>query len=683
MDDLEEVRQRFTADVEEYVGEVEQAANEARDFAESAKVAKDESDHLRDGLSEAAVAAGIYRDEMGRLREANGRFASSSTAAAIEAGTFAREAAVAGEAAGRMRDKVLEAAMALKITRDENGKLRNSAGEVITAAEAQAMALKRIRDKALEAAFAMRELDKYEKPSLFSRLKGGIGGLLGGGEGEGAGGIAGGLSSLSGIAGIAAAVEGALMVIGPEVIALVTGLSAAGLGVGAFAALAAPALGKVHSAMTQIQADQQAYNRALTSKERATAMAHIKQDWASLDPAQAGAVRGVQQLTGEFQQMAKAFEPVAFRVFNEGLRIASSLMPQLQMFATAVTPAIEGALSGLGRFVTGVDFSQFMAFLQSLAGPVITAAASGLHGLALQVMQMMERFSKKDVINAVNIAFRVLGVTLRALDGLIVMGMKSWDMLTGTLHLVAHGFDDTRHAIASFAHDVAHYFDDFRHDAATAAHDVAHYWDDLRHGVAGLAHDIAAWFDRIRHDIARWADDVVGFFTQLPGRMLRALGNLGTLLWNGGVSLIKGLISGIENAIPGLHSVLSWVTGMIPSWKGPMAADAVMLVQNGAAVMQGFMRGVASQVPALRSQLGGIGAAIPGALGAGGAAGAPAPGGGRVSVTVPLTLTPGTQGYNDPRFLQYLQKVVQEAVLRYRVNNPGNGLDFAVAGGGL
>jgi hypothetical protein len=627
VDEMEEVRQRFAADVESYVTEVGRAAAETRELAGRAEEVKVASDG--------------------------------------------------------MRDKVLEAAAALKITRDEMGKLRNASGEVITAAEAQAMALKHIRDQALEAAFAMRELDKYEKPSLFSRLKGGIGGLLGGGGGgEGLSGAGGGLGGLGGIGGMLLAVEAAVMVIGPEVMALVTGLTAAGLGVGAFAALAAPAFGKVHSAYTQIQKDQQAYDRALTSKERATAMAHLKQDWASLDPAQAGAVRGVQQLVAGFQQMAKAFEPTAFKVFDEGLKIASSLMPQLQMFATAVTPAIEGALSGLGRFVTGVDFSQFMAFLQSLSGPVITAAASGLHGLALQVMQMMERFSKKDVINAVNIAFRVLGVSLRLVDGLIVMGMKSWDMLTGALHRVAHYFDDTRHAIASFAHDSAHYFDDFRHDAATAAHQVAHYWDDLRHGVAGLAHDIAVWFDRIRHDIAHWADDVVQFFVQLPGRMLHALGNLGSLLWNGGVSLIKGLISGIENAVPGLHSVLSWVSSLIPSWKGPLEADRQMLVPHGMAILQGFMAGVASQVPALHGMLAGIGASIPGALGPGRGGGL-ALAGSRVSVTVPLALAPGAQGYNDPRFLQYLQTVIQEAVLRYNVNNPGNGLAIATGGRGL
>ena len=37
----------------------------------------------------------------------------------------------------------------------------------------------------------------------------------------------------------------------------------------------------------------------------------------------------------------------------------------------------------------------------------------------------------------------------------------------------------------------------------------------------------------------------------------------------------------------------------------------------------------------------------------------------------------GTQGLNDPRFLQYIQQVVQEATLRYTQVNPSNGLSLA------
>src|SRR5690242_11684414 len=99
---MEEVRQRFTADMTAYADELRRGADDAVKFA----AANDE----------------------------------------------------AKKSAGGVRDKITEAAIALKIYRDEQGKLRDQYGTVITAEEAQARALKHIRDQALEAAFAMREL---------------------------------------------------------------------------------------------------------------------------------------------------------------------------------------------------------------------------------------------------------------------------------------------------------------------------------------------------------------------------------------------------------------------------------------------------------------------------------------------------------------------------------------------
>jgi hypothetical protein len=168
-------------------------------------------------------------------------------------------------------------------------------------------------------------------------------------------------------------------------------------------------------------------------------------------------------------------------------------------------------------------------------------------------------------------------------------------------------------------------------------------------------------------------DKVISLFRGLPGRILGALGDLGHLLWNAGASIIHGLIGGIESAVPGLHSALSWVSSLIPSWKGPMEADLLLLHENGRAVMQGFMNGIESQRAALRSQLGGITGAVPGmaAGGAAGAAGAP------VHISVPITLAGSAASLASPQFMQGLQAVVQEAILRYTQVNPSNGLSLA------
>jgi hypothetical protein len=72
------------------------------------------------------------------------------------------------------------------------------------------------------------------------------------------------------------------------------------------------------------------------------------------------------------------------------------------------------------------------------------------------------------------------------------------------------------------------------------------------------------------------------------------------------------------------------------------------------------------------ADVGGSGAA--GGIGGAGSAVASSP---SVHVTVPMTLGAGTQAYNSPQFLQYMQQTMQEAVLRYTQVNPSNGLNLA------
>ena len=125
-------------------------------------------------------------------------------------------------------------------------------------------------------------------------------------------------------------------------------------------------------------------------------------------------------------------------------------------------------------------------------------------------------------------------------------------------------------------------------------------------------------------DVERWVSSVaanvgkaVAWFHGLPGRIVSAVGNLGGLLVSAGRSVIDGLIAGVQSAIPGLSGVLHAVTSLIPSWKGPMDVDRLLLYPNGQAIMGGLIKGIGDTVPALHSQLAGITGSISGAAGGG------------------------------------------------------------------
>ena len=78
----------------------------------------------------------------------------------------------------------------------------------------------------------------------------------------------------------------------------------------------------------------------------------------------------------------------------------------------------------------------------------------------------------------------------------------------------------------------------------------------------------------------------------LPGKIASAVGNLSGLLYNAGVQIIQGLISGITSQLASLASTLGHVTGMIPDLKGPLDRDRKLLRPGGQAIIEGLISGI-------------------------------------------------------------------------------------------
>jgi phage-related protein len=114
------------------------------------------------------------------------------------------------------------------------------------------------------------------------------------------------------------------------------------------------------------------------------------------------------------------------------------------------------------------------------------------------------------------------------------------------------------------------------------------------------------WGTNFINTIASKLATVGTFFAKLPGEVVSWLGNMSEVLINAGWNLVQGFINGIENAIPGLSSLLKTLTGWLPSWKGPPSKDKTILYSSGQMVIQGFMDGLESKYPAVASSLGGF-----------------------------------------------------------------------------
>lgn len=100
-----------------------------------------------------------------------------------------------------------------------------------------------------------------------------------------------------------------------------------------------------------------------------------------------------------------------------------------------------------------------------------------------------------------------------------------------------------------------------------------------------------AW-DAIRDTVSEKVDEVVTLMSEMPDRIVNALGDLSSLLYNIGKDILQGLIDGVKSLIPSLTDVFSGITNSIPDWKGPAVKDKVLLEPAGELIMRGLVSGV-------------------------------------------------------------------------------------------
>ena len=81
----------------------------------------------------------------------------------------------------------------------------------------------------------------------------------------------------------------------------------------------------------------------------------------------------------------------------------------------------------------------------------------------------------------------------------------------------------------------------------------------------------------------------------IPNKIVSALGDLGSLLYDAGSQIISGLLAGLKGKF---NEVKDWVGGVgtwIADHKGPKAYDLQLLVPNGSWIMQGLSEGLEAE----------------------------------------------------------------------------------------
>lgn len=128
---------------------------------------------------------------------------------------------------------------------------------------------------------------------------------------------------------------------------------------------------------------------------------------------------------------------------------------------------------------------------------------------------------------------------------------------------------------------------------------------DAFNGAAGIVGDVADkltafsdWVSANAEPIsaAQFAqntwNNVVSWFSGLPGRILSAIGNVGSLLYNAGKNIIDGFLNGLKAAWDNVTGFIGGIADWIAEHKGPAAYDKALLIRNGRLIMQGLAKGL-------------------------------------------------------------------------------------------
>lgn len=558
-------------------------------------------------------------------------------------------------------------------------------------AEDAASALRLLGASENEAAAGGNALAKAQ--SGLEGLAGGGGGILesimsffsGGGEsGAGIGAALGNVGALgAGMLVVVPLIAGVVMELG----SFVSSLLIAGIGVGSFVALAIPSFEAVKNAYEGISTAQAAYNQAVQLEKKdptadnlaavATAAANLKIAYQDVPPYIRPVLSEIDQLKNEYTGLAKAFEPDVFSVFNAGLKIANNLLPDLTPEATAAAGALTKILDGIGKITqqdttaskplrignivgtmpgseqgTDTGFNQFLEFVKTMEGPIMTTVASRLESFAGEFAKVMQSFSKKDYITAIGTAFDILTWILEGTSEAIHNVMTYWDGLTEAIKNSRNWFDDTSRASDQFAADIRGDMkkavagvQDFSDNTSKWLKDAEHDYDVADGDVEAFVKDVVGYVEKAGSDTEHAWDtavaDVVTITGTLPGKAVAALSSLPGRMEAVGEQAIDSIARGIEDREGAVEGAVEHIASLIPDTIASllgMHSPSVVLRQQGRTAGESVALGLLDAESTVASAAGQLGMAAAGTGLAGGYAGRAAGGGQQLQLATSVTV---------------------------------------------
>ncbi|VDG76909.1 phage tail tape measure protein [Actinobaculum suis] len=334
-------------------------------------------------------------------------------------------------------------------------------------------------------------------------------------------------------------------------------------------------------------------------------------------------VPALQTIKQKFAEWKPAIQDTAQKI---GAMLLATLRSLGSFITGTLVPALTSVVDWIGRNKTLI-ITLGSAILGALAAwkayqtamAVWKAAVAGWTALQAAFNAVMSANPVMLVVVAIGALVAGFIALWNNCEGFRNFWIGLWEGIKGTVNAVVTWFTETVPAFFSSAiASIKAYFQGLR-DRLSAI------WENIKAGVVGAVTGIVSWFqslpgrigqhmESLKRQIKEGIDRAVQFFRDMPGSILRALGNLGSLLLDAGKKIIGGFIDGIKSKFNAVKETLGNLTDKLFGWKGPPKRDAVILKRSGQLVIDGFITGLESRYGAVRNTLGQLTTNLPGMM---------------------------------------------------------------------
>ncbi|MGO1957216.1 phage tail tape measure protein [Microbacterium sp.] len=281
-----------------------------------------------------------------------------------------------------------------------------------------------------------------------------------------------------------------------------------------------------------------------------------------------------------FSQMAPVVLELAEAALPVVLEVIETLLPVIADLAETVLPPLMELLPVIGE--------AFLALVEAVA-PLIPLLAESLVPVIEAIAPLL--------VTVVEVITSLLGPALEVIVGVVnvVVGVltgdwaQAWEgakqIVSGAIDFVkaviTGGIDLVKQVIVTGLDLIVNNF--------TGA------WDNVKSGATDAATNLG---DAIGNGI----DTVISFVTELPGKVLSALGDLGSLLLDSGAALMDGFTQGIRNGIGAAMDAASGAVDAVrdffpfsPAKRGPFSGSGYT-DNSGKALVADFAKAMTSEL---------------------------------------------------------------------------------------